>query len=207
MTLFSLKNKMMHYGGSLTTSYPNTIFTNPVSIQSPPPPTPTQQQQQQQQQSIQTCQFCGLKSGSKINCSNVNSKLKYSLMLKIEKCKHCGLNICDQCLNEINKDYDNGCKSDDELVDAEFDFKLNLYQKHYKVVKKEFKANYNRVKEIVEKFNYLQNSIKLDEITLSELNLVKHQINVKANELIRKIEQEKIELNERIDNVRQRYET
>jgi hypothetical protein len=190
----------MHYGGSLTTSFPNTIFTNPVSIQSPP------QQHQQLPTQIQTCQFCGLKSGSKINCSNLNSRLKYSLMLKIEKCKHCGLNICDQCLNEINKDFDNGCKSDDE-IDVDFDFKLNLYQKHYKIVKKEFKANYNRVKEIVEKFNYLQNSIKLDEISLSELNLVKHQINVKANELIRKIEQEKIELNERIDNVRQRYET
>lgn len=66
---------------------------------------------------------------------------------------------------------------------------------------------YNYSKEIVEKLHLLNNAIKIEESTVSELNLIKHQVNTKAIELVKQINQEKSELIEQIENVKRKYES
>jgi len=66
---------------------------------------------------------------------------------------------------------------------------------------------YNFSKEIVEKLHFLNNSIKVEELAVSELNLIKHQVNTKAIELIKQVNQEKLELIEQIENAKRKHES
>lgn len=78
---------------------------------------------------------------------------------------------------------------------------------HYNLVKKDFKQMYNYSKTIVEKLHLLNNTIKIEESTVTELNLIKHQVNTKALELIKQINQEKADLIEQIETVKRKYES
>ena len=66
---------------------------------------------------------------------------------------------------------------------------------------------YNYSKEIVEKLHLLHHAIKVEEGAVGELNSIKHQVNTKALDLIKQINQEKNELLEQIDNVKRKYES
>ena len=65
---------------------------------------------------------------------------------------------------------------------------------------------YNYSKEIVEKLHLLNNAIKVEESAVTELNLIKHRVNTKALDLIKQINQEKVNLIEQIENVKKRYQ-
>jgi coenzyme F420-reducing hydrogenase delta subunit len=137
---------------------------------------------------------------------------------KLEKCTHCGINICEKCFNENHE-----CQSPSSQQQADQEAvgtaaqkggnkvavttTLPASQTHYNTVKKEFKQMYNYSKEIVEKLHLLNNTIKMEETAVSELNLIKHQVNTKAIELIKQINQEKCELIEQIENVKRKYES
>jgi hypothetical protein len=190
------------YGSSIASSFPATFCSS---------------------SSIQQCQLCGIKNGTKVNSNNLNqTKIKYELIVKIEKCLHCDLNICDQCLNktsQINsyKKKGNNDKSDNDIDEEEedeiiyannnlIDFKPNIYEQHYDVLRKEFKKNYKYIKTTSDKANKLSNILRNDEINLNEISLIKQQINKKAEDLIRQIENEKNYLNEKIDTIMNEYE-
>lgn len=127
---------------------------------------------------------------------------------RLEKCTHCGINICERCFNENHE-----CASSEQH--GEHGMMMNGSGKgvaatahsHYNTVKKEFKQMYNYSKEIVEKLHLLNNTIKMEESAVSELNLIKHQVNTKAIELIKQINQEKCDLIEQIENVKRKYES
>ena len=190
---------MLNYGGHITSSFPDGFCSSPAT---------------------QNCQLCGIKNGSKVNSNNLNqTRITYELIVKIEKCLHCDLNICDQCLNktpqfdyfkqrknsnEIDNDYD-----EDEIYinnDSIKDFKPNVFEQHYKIIKKEFKQNYINIKSGTEKAIELLEIIKIDEVNLNDLNLIKQQVNAKANDLIKQIQIEKKELNETVDSVISEHE-
>jgi hypothetical protein len=191
---------MLNYGCSITSSFPVGFCSSST---------------------ITCCQLCGIKNGSKVNSNNLHqTRIKYELVVKIEKCTHCDLNICDQCLNKTSlvnyyKQQKKSGFDDDEVDDEEImrgsadnlsDFKPNIYEQHYKILKKEFKQNYSCIKITTDKLNKLHNIIKHDELNLNELNLIKQQINTKANDLIKQIENEKNDLNDTIDTIISEYE-
>jgi hypothetical protein len=134
---------------------------------------------------------------------------------KLEKCTHCGINICNKCLLQNHESHHSHGASNhhnnnsNELGDlARTTSPLsNQSQSHYNTVKKEFKQMYNFSKEIVEKLHLLNNAIKIEESAISELNLIKHKVNTKALELIKQINQEKADLIEQIENVKRKYES
>jgi hypothetical protein len=181
---------MLNYGGSITSAFPNTFCSSPAQL------------------TCQLCQAC------------VNEILGSTGLYKLEKCTHCGINICDKCFNENQE-----CSSKEDgfhmrhsplggaaanggsSVPGTSSNSLNQSTNHYNTVKKEFKQMYNYSKEIVEKLHLLNNAIKIEEATVSELNLIKHQVNTKAIELIKQINQEKCELIEQIENVKRKYES
>lgn len=162
---------MINYGGSITSSFPNTLCSSPSGL---------------------ICSLCSL---------NLNTS-------EIQKCTHCGLNICQSCLLE---NYEGSREKQDNYQDTCYNqghsrFR-NLSAAHYNLVKKDFKQMYNYSKTIVEKLHLLNNTIKIEESTVTELNLIKHQVNTKALELIKQINQEKSELIEQIENVKRKYES
>lgn len=129
---------------------------------------------------------------------------------RLEKCTHCGINICERCFNENHE-----CPSSEQHGSGNDGLEKNgnnnktngTAHSHYNTVKKEFKQMYNYSKEIVEKLHLLNNTIKMEESAVSELNLIKHQVNTKAIELIKQINQEKSDLIEQIENVKRKYES
>jgi hypothetical protein len=196
---------MLNYGSSITSSFPNSFCTSPANL---------------------TCQLCN-KSINESAISSLQQSLtkeaglfrlnQYSFSSRLEKCIHCGINICEKCFNEnqekhlnenenIKKSYYNngysGSQHNNEATSM-----LNESQSHYNAVKKEFKQMYNYSKEIVEKLHLLSNAIKVEESAVSELNSIKHQVNMKALELIKQINQEKNELVEQIEKVKTKYES
>ncbi len=189
---------MLNYGGSITSAFPNTLCSSPNSI---------------------TCQLCNknLKSEPSLNRSNSNTSFVFNQSSKrLDKCIHCGINICENCLNENHeKNQFNHFKSK-EVINDNFSKNINCFQVkphtpesqiHYSNVKKDFKNMYNFSKEIVEKLHFLNNSIKVEELAVSELNLIKHQVNTKAIELIKQVNQEKLELIEQIENAKRKHES
>jgi hypothetical protein len=132
---------------------------------------------------------------------------------KLEKCTHCGINICNKCLYH-NHESSHGHSShhnhsnNTELAGAAEAGRssANPSHSHYNTVKKEFKQMYNFSKEIVEKLHLLNNAIKIEESAITELNLIKHKVNTKALEVIKQINQEKVNLIEQIENVKRKYE-
>lgn len=66
---------------------------------------------------------------------------------------------------------------------------------------------YNYSKEIVEKLHFLNNSIRIEELAISELNSIKHQVTTKAIELIKQVNLEKVELIDQIENAKRKYES
>lgn len=185
---------MLNYGSSITSAFPNTFCSSPDSV---------------------ACQLCNSSINEKFTGSNYIHNLinaHYTGSSKLEKCTHCGINICESCFNENQE--------------AIFDMNapLNLHNKsrfehktrsgdsnqsnvHYNTVKKEFKQMYNYSKEIVEKLHLLNNAIKVEESAVTELNLIKHQVNTKAIDLIKQINQEKTNLIEQIEIVKKKYES
>ena len=192
---------MLNYGSSITTSFPNTFCSSPAHL---------------------TCQLCNvvLKEGDNTNfyCNNsvlsspsLSESTSLSNLNKLEKCTHCGVNICYKCLTENQESSStssprhlngqNNVNKNNENTQG-----LTKSQTHYQMVKKDFKQMYNYSKDIVEKLHLLNNTIKIEESTISELNLIKHRVNTKAIELIKQINQEKDDLIEQIENVKQKYE-
>ena len=167
---------------------------------------------------LQQCQLCGIKNGTKVNSNNLNqTKIKYELVVKIGKCSHCDLNICDQCLNKtslvnsfeqkkIDEKTDDDEENDEDDEDDSIDFKPNIYEQHYNILKKEFKKNYNFIKNTSDRANKLFGVLKNAEMNLNELSLIKQQANTKALDLIKQVENEKNELNETIDKIIYEYE-
>jgi hypothetical protein len=140
-----------------------------------------------------TCQLCNI-------ILNDTIENNYQNVSKLEKCTHCGINICSKCFNENHELLSNKILYPDHSTN-------NLTPtNHYNTVKKEFKQIYNYSKDIVEKLHLLNNAIRVEESAVSELNLIKHQVNTKALELIKQINQEKIDLIEQIEKVKQKYE-
>ena len=211
---------MLNYGGSITSAFPNTFCSSPASLTC---------------QLCNTCinetshSSCALNCGSgpnglvsnngggpgTINSSTSNtssaggltSSMAGSGSTKLEKCTHCGINICERCFNENHE-----CQSSEQIGGGGSDAmleknKITTAHTHYNTVKKEFKQMYNYSKEIVEKLHLLNNTIKMEESAVSELNLIKHQVNTKAIELIKQINQEKSDLIEQIENVKRKYES
>jgi hypothetical protein len=189
---------MLNYGGSITSAFPNTFCSSPNSI---------------------TCQLCSknLKPEPSLNRSSSNVSFGFSQSSKrLDKCTHCGINICEKCLNENQeKAQFNQFKSIEE-IDEKFAKHNNQFQfvpqtpeaqVHYSSVKKDFKNMYNFSKEIVEKLHFLNNAIRVEESAVSELNLIKHQVNTKAIELIKQVNQEKLELIEQIESAKRKYES
>jgi hypothetical protein len=179
---------MLSYGSSITSSFPNTLCTSPALL---------------------TCQMCsqmikdnsvsyyGHHSGPSAGPASAN------VINKLEKCTHCGLNICAKCFNE-NQEVIN--RLEESKSNSEDSAPFTKSQNHYQLVKKEFKQMYNYSKDIVEKLHLLNQAIKIEESTVSDLNLIKHQVNTKALELIKQINQEKDELIQQIENVKLKYE-
>ena len=157
---------MLNYGSSITSAFPNTFCSSPDSL---------------------ICQLCNNSITEKYNGSNYIQSLintHYSNGNKLEKCTHCGINICENCFNENQEvNFDNHApinlhnkfryEKNNRLGDH------NQSNAHYNVVKKEFKQMYNYSKEIVEKLHLLNNAIKVEESAVTELNLIKHQVNTK----------------------------
>ena len=195
---------MLNYGSSITSAFPNTFCSSPSAL---------------------VCQLCNTNI-NETGCyqsfgSSSNSTLfnqPYANMSKLEKCTHCGINICNKCINENQEAHHNNSANSNDLIDDN-GYSIHNYSNqsrssnqsqalgHYNLVKKEFKQMYNFSKEIVEKLHLLNNVIKIEESAIGELNLIKHQVNTKALELIKQINQEKNELIEQIDNVKQKYES
>ena len=200
---------MLNYGSSITTSFPTTFCSSPAHL---------------------TCQLCnayvkefsfhnGLPyatSPATLTPPSSNSSSQSNIN-KLEKCTHCGVNICSKCfyenqelINRSSPPHNNPHKrhpSEDPNNNNNNDnINLTKSQNHYQLVKKEFKHMYNYSKDIVEKLHLLNNTIKIEETTISELNLIKHQVNTKALELIKQINQEKDELIEQIESVKKKYE-
>lgn len=174
---------MLNYGGSITSAFPNTFCTSPASL---------------------TCQLChsGINESPGYNgmMYHTNLNKKFTNPNKLEKCTHCGINVCEECLNENQEAMHHHMGKNNAQC-------TNQSQSHYNTVKKEFKQMYNYSKDIVEKLHLLNNAIKIEESAVSELNLIKHQVNTKALDLIKQINQEKIELIEQIENVKRKYES
>lgn len=133
---------------------------------------------------------------------------------KLEKCTHCGINICERCFNENHECPASAEQQQQQPHDGDKSKAVTMAavnnptaHSHYNTVKKEFKQMYNYSKEIVEKLHLLNNTIKMEESAVSELNLIKHQVNTKAIELIKQINQEKCDLIEQIENVKRKYES
>ncbi|CAF1004897.1 unnamed protein product [Brachionus calyciflorus] len=174
---------MINYGGSIKSAFPNTFCSSP----------------------------------SNLSCNICNSNLNETDSLKqksFHKCTHCGVNICESCFLENQEAYRAYQRHQDFSEENNhqnffYKFKNSLNSKsmsHYNVVKKEFKQMYNYSKTIVEKLHLLNNTIKIEESTVSDLNLIKHQVNTKALELIKQINQEKSDLLDQIENVKRKYE-
>ena len=162
---------MLNYGGSITSAFPNSFCSSPTSL---------------------TCHLCNVIINEFEN--------NYQNSSKVEKCDHCGINICEKCFNENQELLPTKLQNQDLLTN-------NLASaSHYNTVKKEFKQIYNYSKDIVEKLHLLNNAIKIEESAVSELNLIKHQVNTRALELIKQINQEKNDLIEQIEKVKQKYE-
>ena len=80
---------MLNYGGSITSAFPNSFCSSPNTI---------------------TCQLCNKTiTETSFSSSTSNSFLFYNNILqqqglntkcRTEKCIHCGINICEKCLNE-----------------------------------------------------------------------------------------------------------
>jgi hypothetical protein len=192
---------MLNYGSSITTSFPTTFCSSPAHL---------------------TCQLCnsfvkelsfhnGIPYSSVTLTSPSSNSSSQPNINKLEKCTHCGVNICSKCFYEnqesINRlsPHNNQKRQPDDTINNE-NYNLTKSQNHYQLVKKEFKQMYNYSKDIVEKLHLLNNTIKIEETTISELNLIKHQVNTKALELIKQINQEKDELLQQIENVKKKYE-
>ena len=228
---------MLNYGSSITSAFPNTFCTSPSAL---------------------VCQLCNTNINEtgyqtafvKQTTSSASLFASHHTQVgKLEKCTHCGINICSKCLNEnhesspylnssgnnkknIHEEQDiaaNASNNSNEIVDDN-GYTIHSYtirnnnnnyngpiasrnqhstqaQAHYNTVKKEFKQMYNFSKEIVEKLHLLNNAIKIEESAISELNLIKHKVNIRALELIKQINQEKLELIEQIENVKRKYES
>ena len=193
---------MLSYGGAITSAFPNSFCISPSSI---------------------TCQICGISlSNEHGNTNNSSNKNLHSFLFSgyqssqqnrsMEKCNHCGINLCEKCFNENHENHlqENNIMSEKNMFLAEQFYQQLPVPKstaHYNVVKKEFKQMYNYSKEIVEKLHMLNNAIKIEESAVSELNSIKHKVNTKAIELIKQINQEKVDLIEQIDNVKRKYES
>ena len=187
---------MLNYGSSITSAFPNTFCSSPDSL---------------------LCQLCNASikdkygNGSKFIQSLMNQH--YSSGNKLEKCTHCGINICDSCFNENQEALFENQSMPNIHNKLRYEQKPRLSQNstqsniHYNIVKKEFKQMYNYSKEIVEKLHLLNNAIKVEESAVTELNLIKHQVNTKALDLVKQINQEKTNLIEQIENVKKKYET
>ena len=193
---------MLNYGGSITSAFPNTFCHSPASL---------------------TCQLCNTVikeagSGSFSFIYSTTPGQPFQLPNRSEKCVHCGINICEKCLND-NHETNNSTtdvNSTEERLSSQSSktVLINSAQQHitqsqihYSTVKKEFKQMYNYSKEIVEKLHLLNNAIKMEESAVSELNSIKHLVNTKAIELIKQINQEKVELVEQIENAKLKYES
>ena len=184
---------MLNYGSSITSAFPNSFCSSPDSL---------------------TCQLCNRSLNEKYNGSNYIHSLinsHYASGNKLEKCTHCGINICEKCFNENQEGNFDDYASKNMHNKFRFESKnrsgdSNQSNVHYNVVKKEFKQMYNYSKEIVEKLHLLNNAIKVEESAVTELNLIKHQVNTKAIDIIKQINQEKNNLIEQIENVKKRYE-
>jgi hypothetical protein len=197
---------MLNYGGSITSAFPNTFCHSPASL---------------------TCQLCNTVikeagSGSFSFIYSTTPGQPFQLPNRSEKCVHCGINICEKCLND-NHESNNSpmdVNSTEERLSSHSSKTLLINnsgqhhsqhltqsQLHYSIVKKEFKQMYNYSKEIVEKLHLLNNAIKMEESAVSELNSIKHLVNTKAIELIKQINQEKVELVEQIENAKLKYES
>lgn len=169
---------MINYGGSITSAFPNTLCSSPSSF---------------------TCNLCNLN----LHDTDTHNQKTY------QKCTHCGVNICENCLTE-NQEICRGNRqnlSDDKIFARSKHCPNDRSILHYNVVKKEFKQMYNYSKAIIEKLHLLNNTIKTEELTISELNMIKHQVNTKALELIKQINQEKQELLDQIENTKRKYES
>lgn len=182
---------MLNYGGSITSAFPTTFCHSPASL---------------------TCQLCNsvikeTGSGSFSFIYSTAAGQPFQLPNRSEKCIHCGINICEKCLNdnqELAHLHNTNDQNDSSKVVTT---QLSQAQMHYSIVKKEFKQMYNYSKEIVEKLHLLNNAIKVEESAVSELNSIKHLVNTKALELIKQINQEKLELVEQIENAKHKYES
>lgn len=190
---------MLNYGGSITSSFPITFCHSPASL---------------------TCQLCNtvIKEAGTGSFSFIYSQSAgqpFQIPNRSEKCIHCGMNICEKCLNdnqELNSQHEQ--TSIEERLSSHSSKNVTLSsshqtqsQVHYNVVKKEFKQMYNYSKEIVEKLHLLNNAIKIEESAVGELNSIKHLVNTKAIELTKQINQEKLELVEQIENAKLKYES
>ena len=198
---------MLNYGSLITSAFPNSICASPA--------TPI------------GCQLCGGGGGSSLAYGAATKK-----DMQLEKCTHCGLIVCFRCLNENQEASSIAAKSSrhpsmhahqqharhhhsrDNLNEPMLSGSggggaANVCAKsqdHYNLVKKEFKQIYNYSKDIVERLHYLNRTIKLDESTLTELNMIRHRVTSRAIELIKQINEERDELVERIDAIKQSRE-
>lgn len=211
---------MLNYGGSITSAFPNTFCSSPASLTCQLCNTCINETPSSVSSSALATSVNGggmLSGGGAMSTSTAQSLSSSSnagllnngslaMPVKLEKCTHCGINICERCFNENHE-----CAPSEHhaaAVEASHEKnKANTAHAHYNTVKKEFKQMYNYSKEIVEKLHLLNNTIKMEEAAVSELNLIKHQVNTKAIELIKQINQEKSDLIEQIENVKQKYES
>jgi hypothetical protein len=211
---------MMNYGGSITSAFPNSFCSSPFTLQcqlcnkrlndqtmaSTTPTTPTTLTNPTATAAVTTTpdeiQYSTSSASTLFNNINDNT------LEKLDKCTHCGINICYKCLN-----YNHGTENNNNNNNSEISIKptatttTNNSQLHYNIVKKEFKHMYNYSKEIVEKLHLLNAAIKVEESAVGELNMIKHQVNTKAIELIKQINQEKVDLISQIERVKQKYES
>jgi hypothetical protein len=214
---------MLNYGGSITSAFlPNTFCHSPASLTCNLCST-----------IIKEAGSSG--SFSFVYSQSASAQIPFQIPNRSEKCVHCGINICEKCLTD-NHELNNTNSSSNtttvnnnitnELLNNTTEEKLTSQssksilqqqqqqqttisqsQIHYNVVKKEFKQMYNYSKEIVEKLHLLNNAIKVEESAILELNSIKHLVNTKAIDIIKQINQEKLELVEQIENAKLKYES
>lgn len=217
---------MLSYGGSITSAFPNTFCSSPASLTCQLCNTCINDTSTALTSSVLTGSGFGSVSGG-LNSLGVGSAAAMSSstttalggsangaaigLNKLEKCTHCGINICERCFNENQEcavaAAAAAAASGAETGEEKSKNSVATAHVHYNTVKKEFKQMYNYSKEIVEKLHLLNNTIKMEESAVSELNLIKHQVNTKAIELIKQINQEKTDLIEQIENVKRKYES
>jgi hypothetical protein len=108
---------MLNYGGSITSSFPNTFCSSPNSI---------------------ACQLCNKainETSFSQSTSTSNSFLYYTMLQqqqlnrcsRLDKCIHCGINICEKCLNENQEKSPYNHYKSIEAIDDKFSKSICLY--------------------------------------------------------------------------------